>query len=375
MRCTSTACRAHPRSRGEHFVAGVFAPRFRGSSPLARGTRALQRPRRTCQGLIPARAGNTSPPVPVVPGCRAHPRSRGEHLSPLSPLKRRPGSSPLARGTPLESLVYQSWLGLIPARAGNTWRRWLRRFGFRAHPRSRGEHRVHRDSFSFMSGSSPLARGTQVIYHCFKLCLGLIPARAGNTPVYRRNFHPTGAHPRSRGEHSFLLLLLVSVQGSSPLARGTPPARGDRRAALGLIPARAGNTGGSARSSGGTGAHPRSRGEHDPNTATGLLPLGSSPLARGTLVDRDDDAIAVGLIPARAGNTYARRACPVAARAHPRSRGEHAGEMQPADYGQGSSPLARGTHLLTWGFTPYTSKIESLWSQSLHPEYTISNHY
>jgi len=31
--------------------------------------------------------------------------------------------------------------------------------------------------------------------------------------------------------------------------------------------------------------------------------------------------------------------------------------------------------LLTWGFTPYISKIESLWSQSLHPEYTISSHY
>ena len=39
----------------------------------------------------------------------------------------------------------------------------------------------------------------------------------------------------------------------------------------------------------------------------------------------------------------------------------------------GSSPLARGTHLLTWDFTPYISKIESLWSQSLTPEYTITN--
>ena len=42
-------------------------------------------------------------------------------------------------------------------------------------------------------------------------------------------------------------------------------------------------------------------------------------------------------------------------------------------YTAGSSPLARGTYLLTWGFTPYISKIESLWNQSLHPEYTINS--
>ena len=81
------------------------------------------------------------------------------------------------------------------------------------------------------------------------------------------------------------------------------------------------------------------------------------------------------LIPARAGNTSLALEWNLADAAHPRSRGEHPSQPSLLFALYGSSPLARGTHLLTWGFTPYISKIESLWSQSLHPEYTISSHY
>ena len=82
-----------------------------------------------------------------------------------------------------------------------------------------------------------------------------------------------------------------------------------------------------------------------------------------------------GLIPARAGNTCGFEVESDRHGAHPRSRGEHGGDRPGVLIAAGSSPLARGTHLLTWDFTPYISKIESLWSQSLTPEYTISSHY
>ena len=91
-------------------------------------------------GLIPARAGNTDAVLPLTSYLRAHPRSRGEHLTMPSTAGVASGSSPLARGTPSHRLRRGFPCGLIPARAGNT----LRGLGYaavrRAHPRSRGEH-------------------------------------------------------------------------------------------------------------------------------------------------------------------------------------------------------------------------------------------
>ncbi len=72
-------------------------------------------------------------------------------------------------------------------------------------------------------------------------------------------------------------------------------------------------------------------------------PPGSSPLARGTLKPDLDKLTRAGLIPARAGNTVFVLSHWWVLRAHPRSRGEHHLQMLPAFYGEGSSPLARGT--------------------------------
>ena len=54
-----------------------------------------------------------------------------------------------------------------------------------AHPRSRGEHSHILEPQAFNSGSSPLARGTQVGGLTRQLEHRLIPARAGNTEAYR----------------------------------------------------------------------------------------------------------------------------------------------------------------------------------------------
>ena len=161
--------------------------------------------------------------------------------------------------------------------------------------------------------------------------------------------------------------------GSSPLARGTLSTVGRGSSARRLIPARAGNTDEAFNEFYKDTAHPRSRGEHLFCAENRAFTRGSSPLARGTLLRGGNMRYPSRLIPARAGNTAAFRIRVSARTAHPRSRGEHSNI--PANVGGivGSSPLARGTHLLTWGFTPYISKIESLSSQSLTPEYTITN--
>ena len=152
---------------------------------------------------------------------RAHPRSRGEHLPAGSYKVSYPGSSPLARGTPCAGIRSAMRGGLIPARAGNTWA--LARLPAVpwAHPRSRGEHVALGFALVVAKGSSPLARGTLLSGLGFCKVFGLIPARAGNTGGYSEVPPPGGAHPRSRGEHSHCWHCWAFPRGSSPLARGT----------------------------------------------------------------------------------------------------------------------------------------------------------
>ena len=192
-------------------------------------------------------------------------------------------------------------------------------------------------------GSSPLARGTPPAFETSVFPCGLIPARAGNTQR-RANLHRAhGAHPRSRGEHKTATPRSAASEGSSPLARGTLRRTSFPKKFFGLIPARAGNTPGAPNGWRTRRAHPRSRGEHSPGIS-GIMPHpGSSPLARGTHHQRCHTRIDAGLIPARAGNTMLQGRCRAAGRAHPRSRGEHPNTLWTNLALTGSSPLARGT--------------------------------
>ena len=71
----------------------------------------------------------------------------------------------------------------------------------RAHPRSRGEHASIKILRATMGGSSPLARGTLLVFCVNHHRAGLIPARAGNTLAWIPATIMSRAHPRSRGEH------------------------------------------------------------------------------------------------------------------------------------------------------------------------------
>ena len=111
---------AHPRSRGEHTCAQLRKNHACGSSPLARGTHARVPQMLHPTRLIPARAGNTHRPSSSRKLRTAHPRSRGEHFTNLDAQASAHGSSPLARGTPSRAVWRLGCVRLIPARAGNT---------------------------------------------------------------------------------------------------------------------------------------------------------------------------------------------------------------------------------------------------------------
>ena len=151
------------------------------------------------------------------------------------------GSSPLARGPQKPIGLRHSVGGLIPARAGTTPCLQTKSWRKWAHPRSRGDHILAPDIAGCPTGSSPLARGPRVVMFSCLNVPGLIPARAGTTSPRSPWTLSSGAHPRSRGDHETPNGLNTTDKGSSPLARGPHPRGRNSPGGAGLIPARAGN--------------------------------------------------------------------------------------------------------------------------------------
>ena len=158
-----------------------------------------------------------------------------------------------------------------------------------------------------MTGSSPLTRGALVRGLNVYGAAGLIPAHAGSTVSGVTKSAAMSAHPRSRGEHTPGIVTAVSLWGSSPLTRGARI----RNAVLGLhqrlIPAHAGSTSRWSSRSAPARAHPRSRGEHANSGPRGSPESGSSPLTRGAPMYALMVGPRQGLIPAHAGSTRRRR--------------------------------------------------------------------
>ena len=322
-RSTGLSAWAHPRSRGENEIEALLDPEQQGSSPLTRGKRARDRRAEGTRGLIPAHAGKTVMVRPLDWSAGAHPRSRGENMSPAVSPPVTMGSSPLTRGKLTSRRKNDQFPGLIPAHAGKTLPGTRPRGGRRAHPRSRGENFSATSTMRKRLGSSPLTRGKRELLSACLDNAGLIPAHAGKTSIRAIGKNGSRAHPRSRGENHRVGDLGGVGQGSSPLTRGkhlverTPPYR------QGLIPAHAGKTRPLGRVGAFPWAHPRSRGENQAVARLRVMVWGSSPLTRGKLVVGIACFIWVGLIPAHAGKTRSPPRHGRSGWAHPRSRGEN----------------------------------------------------
>ena len=252
------------------------------------------------------------------------------------------GSSPLTRGKLRDSIVLPFGLGLIPAHAGKTVVFRTTTAPRKAHPRSRGENHKTSRNLDRHDGSSPLTRGKHLERDDQLRTLRLIPAHAGKTEEQRLGLLPLPAHPRSRGENMPSTHIVDSVSGSSPLTRGKLTALFYLSVLIGLIPAHAGKTSQATTTATRNGAHPRSRGENTKMLRIAMLALGSSPLTRGKLAPRMQPFFPKRLIPAHAGKTESEGVRTIGVSAHPRSRGENPHTSQISRQRRGSSPLTRG---------------------------------
>ena len=217
---SGSSWRDHPRMRGEHYVEHGLGVVPMGSSPHARGALQLHAPVPVEPGIIPACAGSTCLYAYTTSSHPDHPRMRGEHfhLSLPRPLFR--GSSPHARGARAVAVERTTAAGIIPACAGSTLKDLEVACGWGDHPRMRGEHELPMQLAKSNGGSSPHARGALLADIPPRVRAGIIPACAGSTPRYWRRPRRARDHPRMRGEHFLLRLLRRLWGGSSPHARG-----------------------------------------------------------------------------------------------------------------------------------------------------------
>ena len=254
-------------------------------------------------GIIPARAGFTQCARNDFRCETDHPRSRGVYLLSLFLCSPHSGSSPLARGLPHGPYSFSQWAGIIPARAGFTTPGPGVRGCTGDHPRSRGVYVIKAFADAGWLGSSPLARGLRPTAALVAPAGGIIPARAGFTVEHERDHRRGGDHPRSRGVYAPACSAAALAAGSSPLARGL---RAHELAAwqrVRIIPARAGFTTTGAASVGITKDHPRSRGVYTSRRTVLFQGEGSSPLARGLRRTPSRRNWGCRIIPARAGFT------------------------------------------------------------------------
>ena len=154
---------------------------FAGSSPLTRGTRIDSGQNDRFNRFIPAYAGNSCSNAPVSATIPVHPRLRGELSRSTTPPTVLLGPSPLTRGTQRREKPAICFDRFIPAYAGNSRRQFVKRLNIAVHPRLRGELEDFTVTKSGCRGSSPLTRGTLLLDIMFNAIFRFIPAYAGNS--------------------------------------------------------------------------------------------------------------------------------------------------------------------------------------------------
>ena len=274
-----------------------------GSSPLSRGILNARHINLRWIRIIPALAGNTTPAKASWSASSDHPRSRGEYMGGAVWIRYLVGSSPLSRGIRMVNSQEEVRERIIPALAGNTTSGSVTLAALPDHPRSRGEYQIQAENRRLLHGSSPLSRGIRdERFQCHQHS-GIIPALAGNTPLFELEILCEPDHPRSRGEYPLTINLFPLILGSSPLSRGIQTVSEKSWEGGRIIPALAGNTPFQRGTTGSATDHPRSRGEYIPPDFGPAFPGGSSPLSRGILRLLPAGRVSGRIIPALAGNT------------------------------------------------------------------------
>ena len=194
-----------------------------GSSPRPRGRPGGCGDAEPVQRFIPACAGKACyKPVPSLYS-PVHPRVRGEGPGTVTVNRTITGSSPRARGRLRSALLANYRSRFIPACAGKARPSIARAWRRAVHPRVRGEGDDQSAADPDAGGSSPRARGRPLDPASVLVMQRFIPACAGKADGTGAVTYSASVHPRVRGEGVSTCPTCGSGDGSSPRARGRPP--------------------------------------------------------------------------------------------------------------------------------------------------------
>ena len=188
---------------------------MRGTPPALRGHVGKVR-------IIPAHAGNSPSGGACFAFSADHPRACGELDRIRRKVGTRTGSSPRMRGTLPRDLLAPRRIRIIPAHAGNSWKRRSVNPSSTDHPRACGELGLI---------NNRLVSNERII-----------PAHAGNSSAWLGCRFGSTDHPRACGELDSQPRLSTITPGSSPRMRGTRPLGFDLVERFRIIPAHAGNS-------------------------------------------------------------------------------------------------------------------------------------
>ena len=154
--------RDHPRACGEQDWKFYTPTDAEGSSPRVRGAGKQGYRHEVPSGIIPARAGSS--PARAGSGMAAwdHPRACGEQLPQMEQVINPQGSSPRVRGAGGQVHAARDRGGIIPARAGSSTPRCRAPRRGRDHPRACGEQSTRFTAWRRRMGSSPRVRGAEI---------------------------------------------------------------------------------------------------------------------------------------------------------------------------------------------------------------------
>ncbi len=277
---TITEAGLSPRVRGNHLSGHGRRP-WHGSIPACAGEPSASVRRSIETRSIPACAGEPSRDPPGCIGAAVYPRVCGGTDNTDRKANPDLGLSPRVRGNLNSELMSVSYVGSIPACAGEPEIQPRRRSGLWVYPRVCGgtirtkipgspgrgsipacagepDAQVRRPSsievyprvcggtkgcmslIPSSKGLSPRVRGNPIYIRRLSDLQGSIPACAGEPPMAQKRYSNIGVYPRVCGGTVWMVFSIMPRQGLSPRVRGNPLSIISCVISMGSIPACAG---------------------------------------------------------------------------------------------------------------------------------------